>query len=80
MAVNETERDWLRLVHTGDMIDDAIEALKMIDASVEERRTHVGNMVRLLEEEKLDDKWADRDWTTLDTQIAAGRSFWKTGS
>lgn len=80
MAVNETERDWLRLVHIGDMIDDAIASLKMRDTSLEERRTHVGNMVRLLEEEKLDDKWDDRDWTALDAQIAAGRSFWKTGS
>lgn len=80
MAIDETERDWLRLLHTCDMMENIIGGLKMEDDTDTERKKHVGNLVMLLETEVLDTKWteAKKDLTRLNDTIKTGRTYWKS--
>jgi hypothetical protein len=77
MAVNETARDHLRLLHVCDQIDNVIAGLIGEDEIEADRRRNVGNMVMMLEGELLDDRWATYDMIRLTAAIAAGRAFWK---
>lgn len=80
MAVNELERDFLRILHECDMIESVIAGLKMEDATDVEKKQSVGNIVMKLETDMLDDKWATagKDCTRINEVIAAGRTYWKS--
>lgn len=80
MAVNELERDYMRLLHTCDHIEDIIAGLLLRESDEQERKRQVCNMVMNLEIEILDDKWveAGKDITRLQEAIATGRAYWKS--
>ena len=78
MAVNETARDHLRLLHVCDQIDNVIGGLIGEDEADTDKKRNVGNMVMMLEAELLDDRWASYDMGRLSAAIAAGRTFWKS--
>ncbi len=80
MAVNELNRDFLRLLHICDQIEDIMAGTKLREVDVPERRMNVGGMVMHLESEMLDDKWvgAGKDVTRINEVIATGRAYWKS--
>lgn len=80
MAVNELERDYLRMLHTCDMIESIQNGLKMEQETDTEKKKQVGNMVMTLENELLDDKYttAGKDLTPINEAIASGRTYWKS--
>lgn len=80
MAVNELERDYLRMLHTCDMMENIQNGMKMTDEPDAEKKKQVGNMVMTLENEILDDKYttAGKDMTRINDAIAAGRTYWKS--
>ena len=79
MAVNEIDRDYLRLLHQVDLIENIMGGLKSAEASDEEKRLNVGNLAMLLESELLDSKWADagKDMTRVQNSIVPARAYWK---
>ena len=79
MAVNELDRDFLRILHECDMIENIIAGIKMTEAEDTEKKQLVGNIVMKLETDMLDDKWttAGKDCTRVNEVIAAGRTYWK---
>ena len=79
MAVNEIDRDYLRLLHQVDLIEDIIAGLKSAEVPDEEKRSNVGNLTMLLEAELLDSKWAEagKDMTRVQNAIAPARAYWK---
>lgn len=79
MAVNEIDRDYLRLLHQVDLIENIMGGLKSTEASDEEKRLNVGNLTMLLESELLDSKWAEagKDMTRVQNAIAPARTYWK---
>lgn len=79
MAVNELERDYLKMVHNCDAIHNIINNRKMADATDAEKKAQVGNIIMVLEMELLDDKYveAGKDLTTINSTITAGRTYWQ---
>jgi len=80
MAVSNFERDWLRLFHIGDQLENILNGLEAEQLDVQDKKQQVGSIVRYLEEELLDDKWAQagKDVATLAAIAAAGRVYWKS--
>lgn len=80
MAVNELDRDYLKLLHMCDNIENIQNGMKMEHESDGEKKKQVGNMVMHLEAEVLDTKWADggKDMTRINDTIASGRTYWKS--
>jgi len=80
MAVNELNRDYLKLLHMCDGIENVIGGMKMPDESDAEKKKQVGNMVMHLENEILDDKYTDagKDMTRINETIVTGRTYWKS--
>ncbi len=78
MAVNETARNHLRLLHVCDQIDNVIGGLIGEDEIEADKKRNVGNMVMMLEAELLDDRWATYDMSRLSATVSAGRAFWKS--
>jgi len=80
MAVNELDRDFLRLLHICDQIENVIAGMKNTGADATEKKANVGNMVMLLESEILDNKYttAGKDMTRINEVIATGRTYWKS--
>ena len=79
MAVNELERDYLKMVHNCDAIHNIINNRKMVEATTEEKKSQVGNIVMVLEMELLDDKYttAGKDLTYINETITQGRTYWQ---
>lgn len=82
MAVNEMDRDHLKLLHHCDFIENVIGGMKMQPEDDAEKKKNVGNVVMLLEEELLDDKWttAGKDMTRITAVATTGRTYWKSTS
>jgi hypothetical protein len=78
MAVNELERDYLAMLHQCDIIENIIGNMKMTEATDEEKKANVGNIIMSLEAEILDDKYAGKDLTRINEVIATGRTYWKS--
>ena len=80
MAVNELDRDYLKLLHMCDGIENVIAGMKMPDETDAEKKKQVGNMVMHLEDEILDDKYTDggKDLTRINSTITTGRTYWKS--
>lgn len=80
MAVNELDRDYLKLLHMCDGVENVIGGMKMPDETVAEKKKQVGNMVMHLESEILDDKYttASKDLSRVNSTIASGRAYWKS--
>lgn len=80
MAVNELDRDHLKLLHMCDQIENIIAGMKMTDESDAEKKKNVGNIVMYLEQESLDDKYTEggKDMTRISSTIASGRTYWKS--
>jgi len=78
MAVDETSRDHLRLIHICDQIANVISGLTAEEEVDSEKKKNVGNMVMMLECELLDDKWGSFDMSRLTAACSAGRTFWKS--
>lgn len=80
MAVNELDRDYLRLIHMIDMMENVQNGMKMENETDTEKKKQVGNIVMHLEEEMLDTKYADagKDVSVINDAIAAGRMYWKS--
>jgi hypothetical protein len=80
MAVNELNRDYLKLLHMCDGVENVIAGMKMPDETVAEKKKQVGNMVMHLESEMLDDKYtaASKDLTRINSTITSGRAYWKS--
>jgi len=78
MAVNDLERDFLRMQHQADSIQEIIAGVRMRDAPDEEKKSQVGNLVRYLEMELLDSNWVDngKDVSGLQAIAASGRAYW----
>lgn len=80
MAVNELDRDFLRLTHMCDKMDDIRSGVAIPDESDEEKKRVIGGLVIVVEEELLDSKYVDagKDVTPLNTAVAAARTYWKS--
>lgn len=80
MAVNDLDRDYLRLLHMCDNMENIIAGMKLVNVDDAEKKINVGNIVMVLEAEVLDDKYteAGKDLTRINEAIAAGRTFWKS--
>ena len=80
MAVNELDRDYLKLLHMCDQIENIQSGMKMEHEGDAAKKKQVGNMVMHLEAEILDDKWetAGKDMTRINDSIASGRTYWKS--
>lgn len=80
MAVNELDRDYIKLLHMCDQIENIQNGMKMEHEGDAEKKKQVGNMVMHLEMEVLDDKWetAGKDMTRINSTITAGRTYWKS--
>ena len=80
MAVNELDRDYLKLLHMCDNIENIQAGMKMEQESDGEKKKQVGNMVMHLEAEVLDTKWTDggKDMTRINGTITSGRTYWKS--
>jgi hypothetical protein len=80
MAVNELDRDYLKLLHMCDQIENIQNGMKMEHEGDAVKKKHVGNVVMHLEAEVLDDKWetAGKDMTRINSTITAGRTYWKS--
>ena len=80
MAVNDLDRDYLRLLHLCDNVENIIGGMKLLNADDAEKKVNVGNIVMLLETEILDDKYttAGKDMTRINEVIATGRTYWKS--
>lgn len=82
MAVNEIDRDHLQLLHHCDIIENIIGGMKMEPEPDTEKKKNVGNIVMMLEQELIDDKWttAGKDMTRITAVAATGRTYWKSTS
>jgi hypothetical protein len=80
MAVNELDRDYLKLLHMCDGIENIIGGMKMEQETDAEKKKQVGNMVMHLEMEVLDSKYTDasKDMTRINNTITSGRTYWKS--
>jgi hypothetical protein len=80
MAINELDRDYLKLLHMCDNVENIQAGMKMEPESDAEKKKQVGNMVMHLEHEVLDTKWTDggKDMTRINDTIASGRTYWKS--
>lgn len=80
MAVNELDRDYLKLLHMCDHVENIQNGMKMEHESDAEKKKQVGNMVMHLEMEVLDSKWTDasKDMTRINNTITSGRTYWKS--
>jgi hypothetical protein len=80
MAVNELDRDHMKLLHICDAIENVIGGMKMTEETDGEKKKQVGNMVMHLEMEALDSKYADagKDMTRINSVITSGRTYWKS--
>ena len=80
MAVNELDRDYLKLLHMCDGIENIIGGMKMDQETDSEKKKQVGNMVMHLEMEVLDSKYTDasKDMTRINSTITKGRTYWKS--
>ena len=80
MAVNELDRDYLKLLHMCDGIENIIGGMKAAQETDAEKKKQVGNMVMHLETEILDSKYTDasKDMTRINSVIATGRTYWKS--
>ena len=80
MAVNDLDRDYLRLLHMCDNMENIIAGMKLVNVDDAEKKINVGNIVMVLEAEVLDDKYteAGKDLTRINEAIASGRTFWKS--
>ena len=80
MAVNELDRDYLKLLHMCDGIENIIGGMKMDQETDSEKKKQVGNMVMHLEMEILDSKYTDakKDLTRVNSTITKGRTYWKS--
>jgi hypothetical protein len=80
MAVNELDRDYLKLLHMCDNVENIQAGMKMEHEGDAEKKKQVGNMVMHLEAEVLDTKWADggKDMTRINNTITSGRTYWKS--
>ena len=80
MAVNELDRDYLKLLHMCDQIENIIGGMKMNQETDAEKKKQVGNMVMHLESEILDTKYADagKDLSRINSTITSGRTYWKS--
>ena len=80
MAVNELSRDFQKLLHMCDNIENIIAGYKMPDEDDGQKKKQVGNMVMHLEMEVLDSKYTDagKDMTRINDTITTGRTYWKS--
>ena len=80
MAVNELDRDYLRLIHMIDMMENVQNGMKMENETDSEKKKQVGNIVMHLEEEMLDSRYEDggKDVSVINAAITAGRAYWKS--
>lgn len=80
MAVDEIDRDYMKLLHMADGIENIISGMKMAQETDSEKKKQVGNMVMHLEMESLDSKYTDasKDMTRVNSVIATGRTYWKS--
>ena len=80
MAVNELDRDYLKLLHMCDNIENIMGGMKMDQETDSEKKKAVGGMVMHLEMEVLDSKYTDasKDLTRVNSVIATGRTYWKS--
>ena len=80
MAVDELDRDYLKLLHMCDAIENIIGGMKMDQETDSEKKKQVGNMVMHLEMEVLDSKYTDasKDMTRINSTITKGRTYWKS--
>ena len=80
MAVNELDRDYLKLLHMCDGIENIIGGMKMEQETDAEKKKQVGNMVMHLEMEVLDSKYTDasKDMTRINNTITSGRTYWRS--
>ena len=75
MAVNELERDYLRLIHMADSINSIINGNRMTGSDDPEKKETVQNHFQYLEMEILDDKYDGKDLTAINAAITAGRAY-----
>ena len=80
MAVDELDRDYLRLLHTCDNIENVIGGMKLENETDAAKKKSVGGMVMYLETEVLDDRYTTggKDMTRINSVIASGRTYWKS--
>lgn len=80
MAINELDRDYVRMLHTCDLIENIMNGMKLEPETDTQKKKQVGNMVMQLEMEVLDSKWTEgnKDLTRVNEVIATGRTYWKS--
>lgn len=75
MAVNELERDYLRLIHMADNITAIINGIRLSAGGDDEKKEAVQHHFQYLEMEILDDKYDGKDLTAINAAITAGRAY-----
>ena len=80
MAVNELDRDYLKLLHMSDIMEMIQAGQKSQDSTDAEKKKNVGGIVMQLEGEILDDKYTTggKSLTRINAAITAGRAYWKS--
>ena len=80
MAVDELERDYLRLLHQCDVIENVIAGIKMQDEPDVDKKLTVSNIVMHIEQEILDSKYTDanKDLSRINSVVSTGRTYWKS--
>lgn len=80
MAVDELERDYLRLLHQCDVIENVIAGIKMADVPDVDKKLTVSNIIMHIEQEILDSKYTDagKDMARINSVVATGRTYWKS--
>ena len=75
MAVNELERDYMRMIHMADSINGIINGIKLTGGDDAEKKEAVEHQYHYLEMEILDDKYDGKDLTAINAAITAGRAY-----
>ena len=80
MAINELDRDYLKLLHMCDVMEMIQAGQKSKDSTDAEKKRNVGGIVMQLEGEILDDKYTTggKSLTRINASITAGCSYWKS--
>jgi hypothetical protein len=78
MAINDTDRRWLEVERVSNQVHKIVNNISMVGASAENKKNSVESLIAYLKQERLDDIWSEKDWTTIDQRITAGDAYWQS--
>lgn len=78
MPVSDTDRRWFEVERVSNQVHKIVNGISMIGLPEENRKNTVEAMIGYLKQERLDDIWSEKDWTTIDQRITAGDAYWQS--